>query len=186
MSWLQSHRRSAWICAFTLLVPALLYVNVLLALWGMHRGYQSEIDNLIPRIARLQGLIGYESQLRDSSTLGGQEVAKLVYPASGDRATASAALQTNVRQILSDAGLTVSNSQVLPAREKDNFDYIGIRLTVNGDLAALDAALSGIARFRPLLLVESLEMRPVRSARKDDPSQIITATLQLLSLRAVL
>jgi len=186
MSWLRSHRRSAWICALTLLVPLLFYFNTLLALWGMFREYKSEIDNLIPRIARLEGLITYESQLRDSSTLAGEELAKLAYPASGDRATASAALQTNVRQILSDAGLTISNSQVLPAREKDNFDYIGIRLTVNGDLAGLDTALFGIARFRPLLLVESLEMRSIKSGRKDDNSQIITATLQLLSLRAVL
>jgi len=186
MNWLRSHKRSAWICAFTVLVPVLLYLNGLFALWGVQRGYQSEIDDLIPRIARQQGLIGYENQLRDASTLADQELVSLVYPASGDRATASAALQTNVRQILSDAGLTVRNSQVLPAREKDNFDHIAIRLTVNGDLAALDGALSGIARFRPLLLVESLEIKSVRPARKDDKSQIITATLQLLSLRALL
>lgn len=186
MSWLRIHRRSAWICALTLLIPLLLYFYTLLGLLGVRHAYQSDIDNLIPRIARLQGLIGHESQLSEASAQSSGEVAKLVYPASGDRATVSAGLQTSVRQILADAGLTVSNSQVLPVREKENLDYISIRLTVEGDMSGLDAALAGIAEFRPLLLVESLEMRPVRSANKNDESQFLTATLQLLSLRVAL
>ena len=186
MNWIESHQRSAWICGLTLLVPLLLYLNVLLGVWGVGHAYQSDIDNLMPRITRLRGLIGYESQLRDASTRSGEEVARLAYPVEGDAATASASLQTNVRKILTEAGLTVSNSQVLAVREKENFDYISIRLTVEGDLSGIDAALTGIARFRPLLLVESLEIRPVRSARKNDSTQLIKATLQLLSLRAVI
>lgn len=186
MTWLRSHKRSAWICGLTLLVPLLLYINTLFGLWGTRQAYQSDIDNLMPRIARMQGLIGYENQLRDASALGSKEIEKLVYPASTDHATASAALQTSVRQILSDAGLTISNSQVLPVVEKDNFDYIGIRLTVEGNLSGLDAALRGIAEFKPLLLVESLEVKSVRSGRKAADEQIVTATLQVLSLRALL
>jgi general secretion pathway protein M len=186
MSWLQSHRRSAWICGLSLLVPLVFYMNALLGLWGVGQAYQSDIDNLIPRIARLRGLVGVESQLRDASTRSGEGIAGLAYPAAGDAATVSTALQTSVRQILTEAGLTLSNSQVLPVREKDNFDYISIRLTVEGDLSGLDAALTGIARFRPLLLVESLNVSPVRSARKRAPTQRIKATLQLLSLRAVI
>lgn len=186
MNWLRSHRRSAWICGLTLLVPLLLYLNTLLGLFDVRHDHQYDIDRLMPRIARLQGLIGHESHLRDSATLSSKAIEKLVYPASGDRATVSAALQTSVRQIFSTAGLTVSNSQVLPIREQENFDYISIRLTVEGDLSALDGALTGIAQFTPLLLVESLEMRAVRASRKDSGRQIITATLQLLSLRALL
>jgi general secretion pathway protein M len=186
MNWLRSHRRIAWICGLTLAVPFLLYLNALLALLGMWQSYQSDIDNVEPRLARMQGLIGYESQLRDLSARGSEEVVKLAYPASGDRATVSAALQTSVREILSDAGLAVSNSQVLPIREAEKFDYISIRLTVEGDMSGLDAALAAIARFRPLLLVESLELGSVQPGRGSPNTQIVTATLQLLSLRAVL
>ena len=186
MSWLQTHRRSAWICGLTLLVPLLLYLNALLGLWGARHAYQSDIDFLKPRIARLRGLIGHESQLRDSATLANREVVKLIYPASGDRAATAATLQTSVRQSLSDAGLSISNSQVLPVREEGDFDYIGIRLTVAGELAGLDAALTGIAQYMPLLLVESLEVRPDRARRGQAQRQTVTATLQLLSIRAVL
>lgn len=186
MNWLQSHRRSACICGISLLVPLLFYLSAVLELWSVRHAYQAEIENLAPRIARLRGLVNYEDQLGEASGKSAERLEKLAYPASGDVATVSAALQTDVRQILTEAGLTVSNSQLLPVREQENFDFIRIRLTVEGDLSGLDAALTGIGKFRPLLLVESLEMSPLRSASKGAQAQVVRATLQLLSLRAVI
>ena len=167
-------------------LPALLYVNTLLGVWGMHRDAQSDIDNLMPRIARQYGLIEHEDELRDASNLARRGVATLVYPASRDAASVSTTLQTSIRQIFSDAGLTVSNSQVLPVREKEHFNYINVNLTVQGDISGVDAALTDIAEFRPLLLVESLEMRPLRSGRSGAKDQIVVVSLQLLALRATL
>ena len=186
MIWLRSHRRTALICGLTLLLPALLYVNALLGIWGLQRDTQSDIDRLIPRIARQYGLIEHEEGLRDASNLASKEVAILVYPAARDAASVSTTLQTNIRQIFSDAGLTVSNSQVLPVREKEHFNYINVNLTVQGDISGVDAALTDIAEFRPLLLVESLEMRPLRSGRSGAKDQIVVVSLQLLALRAIL
>ena len=186
MIWLRSHRRSAWICGLTLLLPMVFYVNTLVGLWGLHRDYQSDIDNLIPRIARQYGLIEHEDELRDASNMASKQVSALVYPASRDTASVSTALQSDIRQIFSDAGLTVSNSQVLPLRKKEHFDHINISLRVQGDMAGVDAALTDIAEFRPLLLVESLEMRPLRSGRSGANEQIVVVSLQLLALRAIL
>ena len=186
MKWLRSHPRIVLICGLTLLLPALLYVNTLLGVWGMHRDAQSDIDNLMPRIARQYGLIEHEDELRDASNLARRGVATLVYPASRDAASVSTTLQTSIRQIFSDAGLTVSNSQVLPVREKEHFNYINVNLTVQGDISGVDAALTDIAEFRPLLLVESLEMRPLRSGRAGAKDQIVVVSLQLLALRATL
>jgi general secretion pathway protein M len=109
-----------------------------------------------------------------------------VYPATGDTASVSTTLQSDIRQIFSDAGLTVSNSQVLPLREQEHFDHININFSVQGDISGVDAALTDIAKFRPLLLVESLEMRPLRSGRSGAKEQIVVVSLQLLALRAIL
>ena len=135
----------------------------------------------------MRGLIEHEEQLRDSASRVGNQVVGLVYPASNDRATVSAALQTEVRRILVDAGMSVSNSQVLPVREKEDFDYIGIKLSATGDAEALDGALRGLAAYLPLLLVESIDVFPQRASRrqKGPQKQTLTATMQLLSLRAV-
>lgn len=187
MNWVKTHQRTAVICGLTLLLPLYLYVDVLSGLWSIRAEYQADIDRLQPRIARMRGLIQHEDQLRESASKVGGSVVGVVYPASDDRATVSAALQTKVRQILTDAGMSVANSQVLPVRERENFDYIGIKLTANGDVVALDTALTGLAAYMPLLLVESIDVFPRRVSRrqKGPAPQKVTATMQLLSLRAV-
>jgi general secretion pathway protein M len=186
VSWLRLHQRTAWICGLTLLLPLLLYLDVIASLWGVRQASQSGIDRLEPRIARLQGLINYEAQLREAAIAVDSQVLNLVYPASEDRTAVSATLQTNVRDIFTKAGLAVTNSQVLPVREQGNFDYIGVKLTVSGELPGLDEALAGIAAYLPLVLVESLDVYPTRATRgrSEREQQVITASLQLLSLRA--
>lgn len=181
------HSRTAWICGLTLLLPVLLYLKLLLGVWGLRQETQAEIDRIEPRIARLEGLIAFEAPLREAAEAVDSQVANLVYPGSEDSATVAAELQTKVRDLLGEAGLSITNSQVLPVREQGDFDYIGVKLTVTGALPALDAALAELAVYLPLVLVEALEVYPARVRRgKDEPEQqLVTASLQVLSLRAV-
>lgn len=189
MSWFQANKRSAWVIALTLLVPLVVYLYALINLVSVRQTYQSDIDRLSPRIARLQGLIDNQAALSVSAEQADRLMVDLVYPVTEDRAAVAARLQQNIRQLLDEAGLSVSNSQVLPVREVELFDYIGLKLTVTGNVDSLDAGLATLLSHRPLLLVESLEIWPNRSNRrkkKDEQElQSLSATLQLLSLRAV-
>jgi len=187
MSWLQAHQRSAWIIGLTLLVPVLLYLNVVFGLVSLRGEYQSRVDALEPRVARLLGLLDNEELLRKATGEVDKRVINLVYPATLDSATVSANLQKDLRQILVDAGLSVTNSQVLQVREREVFDYVGVKMTVTGDLSSLDEALVNLGKYLPLVLVESIDIFPRRASRRaaDGADQTVTATLQLLSLRAV-
>lgn len=187
MNWLRVHQRTVWICSLTLLLPVLLYLNVLFELLSVRQSAQADISRIEPRIARLQGLIDYEDKLREAAVVVDSRVTELVYPASEDQDTVAAELQTQVRNVFQQAGLSVTNSQVLPVRAQGNFDYIGVKLTVKGSLPALDGALAGIAAYMPLVLVESLDVYPARTARGKDAGAVqqLTASLQLLSLRAM-
>lgn len=194
MNWLRVHQRTALVCGLTLLLPALLYLGALFGLWGLRQASQEELDRLEPRIARLQGLIAHEGELREAAAAVESQVLGLVYPASQDRTTVSATLQTSVREVFTSAGLSVTNSLVLPVRERGNFDYISVKLTVSGELSGLDEAMVGIAQYLPLLLVETIDVTPARvprvRAQRDGSKvapeqQLITASIQLLSLRAV-
>lgn len=187
MNWLQANKRSAWIVGLTLLLPVFLYLYFLFGLLSLRQGYQTDIDRLIPRIARLQGLIAVQEKLGEAGGSADRQLTELVYPVTEDRAAVAARLQKDVRQILVEAGLTVSNSQVLPVREVEAFDYIGLKVTLSGKIDGLDAALVALSAYTPLLLIESLEVWPNRqSRRKGEPNQqTLTASMQLLSLRAV-
>ncbi|WP_162845952.1 type II secretion system protein GspM [Seongchinamella sediminis] len=188
MAWVKAHRRSAAICGATVLVPVLVYLNLLFGTWGLRQAYADDVHRLGPRIARLQGIQQVEERLRESAGRVQRQTARLVYPPSAEKTDVAAAMQADVRQLLTDAGLTVSNSQALPVREEEKFDYIGVKLTVAGDVASLDQALAELAAFAPLIIVESLDIWPTRqrSRRGEVEPQEATASLRLVSLRSVI
>ena len=181
MNWIKTNRRSALIVGLTLLIPAILFLDALFGLISARQTYQGDVENLERRISRLQGLVAVEDVLRESTARVDTQVQNLFYPVSADQAEVSATLQTDVRRTLVESGLSVNNSQVLPVRQRERFDYIGVKLTATGDLAGLDAALAALSTHKPALVVESLEIWPNRAQAQ----QAITASLQLLSLRAV-
>jgi general secretion pathway protein M len=187
MNWIVNNRRFAAIVGLTLAVPLLFVLSILADFWGVRQDYQGQIDHLEPRLARLQGLLDSEEQLQASSGKVGSRMLQLVYPPSDDQATIAAALQTSVRDIVTVAGLKVGNSRILPVKTEDGFERIGLSLTVAGEMRALDEVLVDLAAYTPLLLVESIEVKPGRAARRgaEPVAQSITATLQLMTLRTI-
>ncbi|MBE9538072.1 MAG: hypothetical protein IMF06_03265 [Proteobacteria bacterium] len=187
MNWLQNYRKSALIVGLSSLLPLLLMLYFLADFWVMRQGYQGEIERLQPRIARMQGLMESEEQLKASAGRLGSQVVNLVYPPTEDPAAVSAALQKDIREIMTNAGLTVTNSRILPLVQAENFDRIGLSLAVSGGLDALDAALLEVAAYTPLLLVESIDIKPrARSRSRNSTSeQLVTVSIQLLTLRAI-
>jgi general secretion pathway protein M len=185
MNWLRTHRRSAIIISLTLLLPAYLYFTALVALIAVGAEESGRVDDLRPRIARLQGLMENEASLRAAASEVGERLETIGYAPAQDATAVAASLQAEVRQLLGEAGLAVTNSQVLPTRNEDNFDLVGLKVTVTGSLASLDAALAGLHTFRPMLLVESLDAFPTRprGRRGQREPQQLTAVIELLALR---
>jgi general secretion pathway protein M len=71
--------------------------------------------------------------------------------------------------------------------QEESFDRIGLSLTVSGGLDALDSALLAMEAYKPLILIDALDIKPKRMSRSRDKSgqQIVTASFQLLTLRAI-
>ena len=187
MNWFNNYRKFAITIGLTLLVPVFVLLYISTDLWMLRQSSQGEINRLKPRIARMIGLMESESQLQASAGQLGSHVLNLVYPPTEGAAGVSASLQKNIREIMADAGLAVSNSRILPLIQEENFDRIGLSLTVSGSLGALDAALLQLEAYTPLVLIESIDIKPKRTRRssKSKQEQIVTASLQLLTLRAL-
>ncbi len=189
IAWLRANPRYAVLVLATAALPLLLVLYLAAGLLGMRAEYQADIDRLEPRVARLQGLLAREDEMRQAAGAVGSDVLDLVYPATDDHQAVSAMLQKNVREIFAAAGLVVSNSQILPVREdegEEGFDRIAIKFTASGDLPALDIALADISAYLPLLLIESIDVWPARASGrrgKDNAEQDITATIQVLALK---
>lgn len=188
MSWIKSHARAALICGLTLSLPFVFFLYVAVILLNTYWEAQNEIERIEPKLARLQGLIDYEPQLREAADVVDTRVLELVYPAAENQTAVAAELQSRMRDMFANAGLAINNTQVLPVREQGNFDYIAVKLTAKGSLTALDTALLDLSEYLPLVLVESINIYPTRVVRgKETPNeQEVTANVQLLSLRAAL
>ena len=187
MNWVRNNMRSAGVVSATLVLPLLLLLYFLLSLFMLRHDYQVEIDRLEPRIERLKGLLASEPALQASVGDVSRVMAKAVYPATASRPTVSAELQNSVRGMLVSAGLSISNIQALPIVEGDEFDRVGLRLTIGGGLPEIDNAMVALAEHSPRVFVEGLDMRSISSTRRgrSAKAQDMSATLRLVALRAV-
>jgi general secretion pathway protein M len=161
----------------------------------LRQDFADEIETIQPRTARLLGMVESVDQLELASGVTHNMLAELVYAADQGSAMTAAALQQSIRELMTDVGLSVSGSQILPQRKSQVFDRLSLDITAEGDIDALDEALSSLELMRPLVFVESLKVQPQRTRRRSrrrqsqpedtgegDPRKL-TARFQLFSLR---
>lgn len=167
--------------------------------WLLRQEFVAEIASIEPKTARLLGIMRSVDELEVASADARAKLSELTYGVEQDSATTAAAMQQNVRELLTGAGLSISGSQILPQRRSDHFDRLSLDVTAQGNIEALDEALASLEGMRPLVFIESLKVAPERSRRRaatrgrgrnaqaeeystEDPRQL-TARLQLFSLR---
>lgn len=189
LDWIKTHRRSAAVVGMTLLLPLLLAFTAIADLWSVRTEAQSEIDRIVPRMSRLLGLAGRESELRAALQKVDSELATLVFTGEEDRDTQAANWQKDIRERLVESGLAVADMRLLPAdTEEETLERIRLKLTLTGDMNALDAGLSNLSTHEPRTLIESLDVKPHRRGRRqpDGSQQQVLISMQLVSLRAAM
>ncbi len=187
MKWLRLHRKDALVISLTLLFPLYAFMYLTTSLVQHSLESRDEIAKITPRIARLLGLIDSEEKMQESLLKVNDGSKSLTYPSTDEESVISATLQAELRRIMTEAGLTVSNSQVQKMRREGKFDHIGLKVTAVGTIEALDLALAGLETYRPLVLIESLNVYPNRkkSSAQTNYRQTVTARFELTSLRLV-
>lgn len=186
-AWIAAHRSSALIVGASLIIPLGIVVYLLTSLWLQRMEYQGDIDRLKPRIARLQGLLESQDALLGTSGRVQTRIDNLVFDAQTSRQAVGAKLQTDIRQMMIDGGLRVTDIRILPAVEQESvLGQVGLRLTVSGSMEALDSGLTALAEYRPRVVVQYLDVKPDRGrARRGEKvkAQVVTASIQLVALK---
>lgn len=171
----------------------------LLQFWFMRQGFADEIETIEPKTSRLLGIMESADKLAVAADTAKARVQELAYAPDRDAAATAAAMQQNIRELMTGAGLSISGSQILPQLKSAEFDRLRLDITAEGNIEALDGALANLESMRPLVFVESLKVTPLRSRNQnrgrlrgreplpgdvstEDPRRL-TARLQLFSLR---
>ena len=179
--------RSKIVVVTTLGLVAIGFFYVVAHFLMLRSDYSSEIDNIQPRTARLLGMLESADQLDQASGAARNILSDIAYEPGRDAATAAASLQSDVRELMADAGLSVTGSQILDARSGEGYDKLQLDLTAEGNIEAFDEALSGLENLRPLVFVESVKVKPIRTrSRRGDELEASAVDPRKLNARFTL
>lgn len=150
---------------FTLVVAALMLLAPLAGgavyVFQKHQWAQARLEELVPRYSRLTGLHAQRAEISEVLAQARAVRTKYVYPADQDSAQAGNAAQQKVRDVLTNAGLQISSSQVLPLKAGKGFDRLPISVRAEGEWLAVQSALAVISVQTPILVVDEFEVQVV-------------------------
>jgi general secretion pathway protein M len=149
-----------------------------------HRWARAALAEIEPRYARLLGLQGSANDLERASAERRAALGRQAYLASQDLAVASSDAQQRAREAFTKAGLQVASTQILPPKPVEGFDRIPLVLRLEGDLAALHAALVTLPAQTPALFVDGFNVQTTGMPLPDAPQRLnIQVNLFVLRVR---
>ena len=102
-------------------------------------------------------------------------------------ALASAEMQEFIKKAIVDAGGQLSSTQALPPdNNKDKFSRITVRVRMTGNSETLRAVLYKIETSTPLIIIDQIDIRPMRGSRNRltrqiEPSNELNVNFQAVS-----
>ena len=170
-----------------LLVVTVVVFAVLLPLVTTGLAYYEEKNDLLFRLQRQQTIAGRETQVKEQLDLIKQQFLEQGYfSTSSTEALASAELQNIVKTAVADAGGQLTSTQGLPGKLTDGFFRVAVKVRMTGTTEALVGVLHTIESAVPVLLVDQLDINPVRGVRnrktnKIDPSDQLNVSFEVIS-----
>lgn len=144
--------------------------NALSFRFGQYERILSRKQSVIEEMENLK------SQIADQNYLSTQNTTAL----------ASAELQELIKQTIIEAGGQLSSTQGLPVVTKNNFQRIPVSVRMTGNSEVLRAVLHRLETATPLIVVEQIDIRPMRGVRNKvthqiDPSNELSVNFQAIS-----
>ncbi|MEQ1528050.1 MAG: type II secretion system protein GspM [Methylococcales bacterium] len=104
----------------------------------------------------------------------------------GTEALASANVQEFIKKAIVEAGGQLSSTQVLPVTNKNDFSRITVSVRMTGNSEVLRSVLYKIETSTPLIIIDQLDIRPMRGVRNRkthqiDPSNELNINFQAVS-----
>lgn len=152
--------------ALLFLVAIIFYLVAVLPVTTAIKSNNDAIDDLEFRLQRMKKIKAGEPQLLQRLEQVQQQQAQNKH--FSDRKTAalaSADLQKFIKNTVVDAGGRLTSTQVVPAETEDQFVRIAIKVRMSGNSDILRNVLYEIENRRPMLIVDNLNLRPIRGRR---------------------
>ena len=165
-------QRDAVGLAAGLILVAVVLLGLAALVWQKHSWAQDRLAEIEPRYARLAGLEASRAQLDATLTSTQASVARHVYGAGQDASRAGNDAQQRARDVFTKAGLDVVSTQVLPAKQEERFDRIPIVVRLEGEVVALQSAMTVLPTLSPSLFVSGMSMQATGIVKPEVPQRL--------------
>lgn len=179
-------RRMLSVVGLTLASVIILCSLLLDIAWRNFQDYNEQARQLEPRISRLLGIEQSYGLLQQAGEKIGEQLAVLAYPAVKDVETTGAVMQRSVREVMSQAGMTINGSRILPVKVRNGYDKIALSITATGNMTAFTNSLKALKDMTPIVIVETINVKPAKTKRTRGSSvsaQNVLVKFNVLSLR---
>ncbi len=175
--------------AVSLLLIVVLIIGLVLVMPVVSKGLElSDTKNSLAfRLQQYQKILAKkDSVVASMASIKDQHDVQGYFNSQETDALASAAMQEFIKKSIVDAGGQLSSTQAIPVSTKDDFSRITIRVRMTGDSEVLRAVLYKIETSTPLIIVDQIDIRPMRGQRNPmtrqiDPSNQLNVNFQAVS-----
>jgi general secretion pathway protein M len=182
-----SKQMQRWL-AVTLLVAAILIVSLAVIVPLANKGLEllDAKNNLVFRIQQYERILA-----RKDAVIASMVAIKEQYQKRGllnrqsTGALASAEVQEFIKKVITEAGGQLSSTQALPLSTKNEFSRITVSVRMTGNSEVLRAVLYKLETSTPLLIINQIEIRPMRGVRSRTTRQIEPSNELNINFQAV-
>lgn len=161
--------------AVGLLAVVLGFILFVIILPLVHQGLalHDEKTALAFRLQQYERILGRkQAVIEEIEALKAQYAQQNYLSTQNTSALASAELQEMIKQAIVEAGGQLSSTQGLPVMTKNNFEHIPVNVRMTGNSEVLRAVLYKIETATPLVVIDQIDIRPMRGVRNRVTHQI--------------
>ncbi len=167
-----SHQR--WLALGLLgLVVALIIFLVIVPLVSMGMDYHEQKQELAFRLQRSRQIVAKKDSVKENiERIKKQYQAQNYFSTRDTEALASADFQKFIKSAISQAGGQLTSTQVLPRTTDNGFNRVTVKVRMSCDIEALRSILHEIESSGQIMIVDQMDIRPVRGRRNRKTRQV--------------
>jgi len=184
---IESRQMQRW-SAVALLVAAILLVGLAVIVPVLNKGLElSEAkNNLVFRLQQYERILARkDAVIANMSAIKEQYQKRGLLNRQSTGALASAEVQELIKKVITEAGGQLSSTQALPLSSKNEFSRITVRVSMTGNSEVLRAVLYKIETATPLIIINQIDVRPLRGIRSRTTHQLEPSNELNINFQAV-
>ena len=187
MDIVNNQKSQRWL-AVGLLISVVLIISLIVIVPLLSKGLELHKykNDLMFRLQQFERILATKNTINASMAKIKQQHDQQGYFNSQETdALASAEMQAFIKKTIVDAGGQLSSTQALPVNNKNKFSRITVSVRMKGNSEVLRAVLYKIETSTPLIIIDQIDIRPMRGAMNNNTRQLDSSNELNVNFQAV-